>query len=53
MQSMAFSTWSEYNLEGQFKKDILAQKDDLDLEPANAVPDSTSLVNGTLACFCD
>ena len=53
MQSMAFSTWSDYNMEGQFKKDIMKQKDDLDLEPPNAVADSTSLVNGTLACFCD
>lgn len=52
MQSMAFSTWSEYNIQGQFKKDVFASEDS-QLEPQNAIQDTTSFINGTLSCFCD
>jgi hypothetical protein len=52
MQSMAFSTWSEYNVNGQFRQDVMASEES-QLEPANSIQESSSLINGTLACFCD
>jgi len=49
---MAFAAWSEYNIDGQFKKDAIASDDSM-LEPLQNTMQTSSLINGSLSCFCE
>lgn len=53
-KNKAFAAWSEYNIQGQWRADVISGEDsDFETRIESSTRDTSSFINGTLAAFCD
>jgi hypothetical protein len=46
------AAWSDFYIDGNYKDDMISNEES-NLEKSNDSRDTTSIINGTLSCFCE
>ena len=53
-KNKAFAAWSEYNIQGQWRADVISGDDqEFENKIESSERETSSFINGTLAAFCD